>query len=86
MTEEVLSHVFDRTYTGGHGFGLKNCKGIIEKYKKTSSIFKNCMIAAESTIGKGSRIFFRLPSGKIRTILLVLSLSVANFLHAANKP
>lgn len=85
MTEEVLSHVFDRTYTGGHGFGLKNCKGIIEKYKKTSSIFKNCMIAAESTIGKGSRIFFRLPSGKIRTILLVLSLSVANFIHAGNK-
>lgn len=85
MTEDVLSHVFDRTYTGGHGFGLKNCKGIIEKYKKTSSIFKNCMIAAESTIGKGSRIFFRLPSGKIRTALLLLTLSAANFIHAGNK-
>ncbi len=85
MTEEVLSHVFDRTYTGGHGFGLKNCKGIIEKYKKTSSIFKTCMIAAESTIGKGSRIFFRLPSGKMRTILLLAMLSVANLIHAGNK-
>lgn len=85
MTEEVLSHVFDRTYTGGHGFGLKNCKGIIEKYKKTSSIFKSCIIAAESTIGKGSRIFFRLPSGKIRTILLLAMLSVTNFIHAGNK-
>ncbi len=85
MTEETLSHVFDRTYTGGHGFGLKNCKGIIEKYKKTSSIFKTCMIAAESTVGKGSRIFFRLPSGKIRTILLLAMLSVANFINAENK-
>ncbi len=85
MTEEVLSHVFDRTYTGGHGFGLKNCKGIIEKYKKTSSIFKNCMIAAESAIGKGSRIFFRLPSGKIRTILLLAMLSLDNFGYAENK-
>ena len=85
MTEEVLSHVFDRTYTGGHGFGLKNCKGIIEKYKKTSSIFKNCMIAAESAIGKGSRIFFRLPSGKIRTILLLAMLSLSNFIYAGNK-
>ena len=85
MTEEVLSHIFDRTYTGGHGFGLKNCKGIIEKYKKTSSIFKSCMIAAESTVGKGSRIFFRLPSGKIRTILLLAMLSVTHFIHAGNK-
>ena len=85
MTEEVLSHVFDRTYTGGHGFGLKNCKGIIEKYKKTSSIFKDCMIAAESTVGKGSRIFFWLPSGKIRTILFLAMLSISNFIHAGNK-
>ncbi len=39
MDEERLAHVFNRTYTGGHGFGLLNCKGIIEKYKKVSSIF-----------------------------------------------
>lgn len=42
MDEEQLAHVFDRTYTGGHGFGLLNCKGIIEKYKKVSSIFNIC--------------------------------------------
>lgn len=39
MDDKQLEHVFDRTYTGGHGFGLLNCKGIIEKYKKVSSIF-----------------------------------------------
>ena len=31
MDEEQLAHVFDRTYTGGHGFGLLNCKGIIRE-------------------------------------------------------
>lgn len=35
MDEETLEHIFDRTYTGGHGFGLLNCKGIIDKYKKS---------------------------------------------------
>lgn len=85
MSQDVLSHVFDRTYTGGHGFGLKNCKGIIEKYKKTSSLFKDCMIAAESAIGKGTKIFFRLPAGKIRTILMIVLLSIANKSYCGNK-
>ncbi|WP_048799749.1 sensor histidine kinase, partial [Segatella buccae] len=40
MDGEQLSHIFDHTYTGGHGFGLLNCKGIIEKYKKISTLFK----------------------------------------------
>ena len=40
-----------------HGFGLINCKGIIEKYKKLSSIFSVCHIGVESTVGQGSRFF-----------------------------
>ena len=81
MDEETKSHIFDRTYTGGHGFGLKNCKGIIEKYKKISSLFSNCLIDAESTVGKGTRIFFHLPLGKLRMIIvaLMMSLSCAAF-------
>ena len=63
MDDMQLEHVFDRTYTGGHGFGLLNCKGIIEKYKKVSSIFSVCSIFAESELGKGSRFVFRLPRG-----------------------
>ncbi len=66
MDEETLSHVFDRTYTGGHGFGLLNCKGIIEKYKKVSSLFNVCQIQATSTVGKGSSFTFRLPQGMVR--------------------
>lgn len=72
MNEETLSHIFDRTYTGGHGFGLKNCNGIIEKYKKMSKLFSSCLIKAESQLGKGTRIFFRLPLGKVRMMIIVL--------------
>lgn len=80
MTEEQLAHLFDRTYTGGHGFGLLNCKGIIEKYKKISSIFHVCNIQAESRRDKGSRLSFRLPKGIIRGMLVLLSmLPVASF-------
>ncbi len=74
MTEEQKSHLFDRTYTGGHGFGLLNCKGIIEKYKKISSIFNVCDIQAASHVGKGSRFTFRLPKGIIRVLLFLVSL------------
>lgn len=82
MDEEQLAHVFDRTYTGGHGFGLLNCKGIIEKYKKVSSIFNICHIEAESEVGKGSVFRFRLPKGIGRMIvgvILLLTSSVSSF-------
>lgn len=73
MTEAQCAHVFDRTYTGGHGFGLKNCYGIIEKYRKISRIFQVCDIRVESEPGRGSRFFFRLPKGIAR---LMVSLCV----------
>ena len=75
MGEEQLAHVFDRAYTGGHGFGLINCKGIIEKYKKTSRMFDKCDISVQSGVGKGSRFAFRLPVGR----MLLLSLLIALF-------
>ena len=77
MDEGQLSHVFDRTYTGGHGFGLLNCKGIIEKYKKVSQIFAICDIQAQSEVGKGSRFSFRLPKGlrKMGMVVVLLGLS-----------
>ena len=53
----------------GHGFGLVNCKGIIEKYKKISSLFKVCEIGVESQQGRGSRFYFRLPKGAARTLM-----------------
>lgn len=54
----------------GHGFGLLNCKGIIEKYKKISSIFSVCSIGVESQPGKGSRFYFRLPKGIARLLII----------------
>lgn len=93
MDEEQLSHVFDRTYTGGHGFGLLNCKGIIEKYKKVSSLFRDCDIKCKSEVGKGSVFTFRLPRGIQRMIvgILILLSSMSGFakgghkLHSANE-
>ncbi len=69
MTEEQRAHVFDRTYTGGHGFGLKNCCGIMEKYRKISRIFQVCDIRVESERGQGTRVFFRLPKGMARLLI-----------------
>lgn len=45
----------------GAGFGLMNCKGIIEKYRKTNALFSVCMFGIESSPGQGSRFYFRLP-------------------------
>lgn len=58
----------------GGGFGLMNCKGIIEKYKKSDSLFSVCSFDISSTKGGGSRFSFRLPKGILRLVLLLFSL------------
>ena len=79
MSEEALAHVFEHNVsdkgTRSHGFGLMNCKGIIEKYRKMSQLFNVCLLSAESEEGRGSRFFFRLPKGIQRLILLLTILS-----------
>ncbi len=70
MSEEALAQVFNHQVKGGHGFGLMNCKGIIEKYRKMSQLFSVCKIAAESEQGRGSRFFFRLPKGIVRFLVV----------------
>ena len=71
ITQDELSGIFDHKIYNGHGFGLMNCRGIIDKYKKISPIFKVCCLSADSEPGKGSRFFFRLPRGMVRTLLAV---------------
>ena len=56
----------------GFGFGLMNCKGIIDKYKKTNPIFSVCTFNIESELGKGSRFYFRLPKGVVRALFVIL--------------
>lgn len=55
----------------GSGFGLMNCKGIIEKYRKTDNLFRVCLFSVESRVGQGSRFYFRLPVGVRKAFLLV---------------
>ena len=79
MSQEQLAHLFDaKPITDGsgssHGFGLLNCKGIIEKYRKVSQIFSVCTIGAESEQGRGSRLYFRLPKGIVRLLILAFTL------------
>ncbi len=90
MSKETLSHLFEhkvvvddevgrkRGENGerSHGFGLMNCRGIIEKYRKMSHIFSVCTLEAESEEGKGSRLFFRLPLGRVMSVVLSLLLAV----------
>lgn len=59
----------------GFGFGLMNCKNIIEKYRKTNPLFRVCRFGIDSEIGAGSRFWFRLP--RVMTMLIaVLALSL----------
>ena len=77
MNEQQLAHVFDHKpllNEQGHGFGLMNCKGIIEKYRKLSRIFSVCSLQAESRQGEGSRFFFRLPKGIVKILIIGYSL------------
>ena len=63
----------------GFGFGLLNCKGIIEKYKKTNPLFCVCKFGIESELGKGSRFFFRLPKGVLRNLMAMALLILQVF-------
>lgn len=56
----------------GGGFGLMNCKGIIEKYRKTNELFRVCSFQIESKLGEGSRFYFRLPKGIRRMMGMLL--------------
>lgn len=61
----------------GFGFGIMNCKGIIAKYRKTSDRFQTCDFGVQSTEGKGSRFWFRLPR------MLAVLCMVCGFLQAS---
>ena len=92
MGQSELTHLFDAKpirdtegkHQASHGFGLLNCKGIIEKYRKISQIFSVCMLSAESEQGRGSRFYFRLPR-RVLAVLLAL-VSVSAFASSLSNP
>ena len=72
LPEEVERILSQKVYEGRHGFGIMNCKGIIEKYRKTNPIFRVCDFSVESTKGEGSRFMFRLPKGVLGIIVALV--------------
>ncbi|MBR3976344.1 MAG: DUF5113 domain-containing protein [Bacteroidaceae bacterium] len=68
----------------GGGFGLLNCKGIIEKYRKSDAIFSVCSMDIKSEPGKGSRFSFRLPKS-VQRIMLILLMLLPVSLYAASE-
>lgn len=84
MTQEQADHLFDYgtiidqkedlTEQKSHGFGLMNCRGIMDCYRKTSELFSHCEIKAESEKGKGTRILFRLPIAVRATLVVLLAM------------
>jgi len=84
MSEEQLAHLFEfKKIEGKGGFGLQNCRGIIDRYRKISSLFSVCMIKADSQIGKGTTISFRLPLVKCLVALMISIFSIG--VHAQQK-
>ena len=67
----------------GSGFGLLNCKGIIEKYRKTDDVFEVCRLGIDSEPGKGSRFWFRLPKS-VRRLMMLLFIGMAPWTLAAD--
>lgn len=84
MTDEKLQSLFNpntpHRNTSEHGFGLLNCRGIIEHYRKTSQLFSVCRIEAESSLGKGTTIKFRLPKGIKQTLAIIAALLMPQIL------
>ncbi len=84
---EMLNHnqVYDPSVIGtanfeqkGFGFGLANCRGIIEKYKKHSELFHCCRFGVyNNQNGKGCTFFFRLPRVLMLIALFLLPMSVS---------
>lgn len=70
----------------GSGFGLMNCRGIIEKYRKTDDMFSVCSFGVTSQQGRGSRFYFRLPKGIRRLACLFVLFALPGMAVAQDEP
>lgn len=81
---QTAENVDELQKSKGNGFGLMNCKGIIEKYRKTNALFRVCSFHIESRLGEGSRFYFRLPKGVRRMMGVLLVLLMPAFFGCGN--
>ncbi len=63
----------------GFGFGLMNCRNIMEKYRKQSALFACAKHGIRSEVGQGSTFFFRLPRvlGTVMAAVIMASTATA---------
>lgn len=67
----------------GFGFGLANCRGIIEKYKKHSELFRSSLFGVRSnSSSSGCTFFFRLPR-VLGVVVFFLFLPVSGMAQSA---
>lgn len=62
----------------GFGFGLANCRGIIEKYKSHAALFAHSSFGVRKNEGGGAVFFFRLPR-VINIFVLCFSSALCSF-------
>ncbi len=90
----LCSKVYDASLIGdakepqnrnkGGGFGLMNCRGIIEKYRNTDEVFSVCRMDISSRKGEGSRFSFRLPAGVVRCLFFLLATLFSSSVFCSN--
>ena len=66
----------------GFGFGLANCRGIIEKYKKHSELFHASLFGVRPNAPTGCTFFFRLPR-VLGVVLVCLLLPLSGLAQTA---
>lgn len=80
---EGNEHAADINSNKGYGFGLMNCKAIIEKLRKTNAAFASCRFGVRSEMGKGSVFFFSLPYKAMRLLAIMMLFAMGTVAHAA---
>lgn len=88
LSEEEKRRILDEKVltSDNHGFGILNCKGIIDKYRKTDDFFRVCRFGIESEKGKGSRFWFRLPKAMRAALMIFLLCLVCPTSYAQTIP
>lgn len=63
----------EATKPKGFGFGIMNCKNIIETYRHAGAMFSSCKLDIQSEKGRGSVFSFTLPAAIVKVLVGVFT-------------